>query len=334
MNYRTGIKLFYLIVAIFLVAGSFFLLREAGSKPATGLPASQEAPPDNLPVTETSAVKELIFYPRSPAPGDFIIVEAGPLDKDVNAELVIDFPGNISRYYHLGGILYAVVAISYNTTPGSYNLEVYIDNGEAESSTLSAEFTITDKEFRTSQFTMPPSRTEGWTAERLAEDREKVRLARENTEPYPLWLERFIIPLEGRVTSEYGAVRIINQNPPRRHAGIDIATDEGEPIIAPNRGIVRLAEFLLSGGYTVIIDHGLDLSSTYMHLHTLSVEEGDLVERGDKIGTVGMTGYATGPHLHWEVNIGQTPVNPEQLMANELLWIPPAYAAEIIKRGE
>ncbi len=334
MNYGTGKKLFYLIVAVFLVAGSFFLLRETGSEPTAGSAPSQETAPDDLPVTESSAVKELIFYPQSPAPGDFIIIEAGPLDEDVDAEPAIDFPGNISRHYHLDGILYAIVAISYDTTPGIYNLEVYTDSGETESGILSAEITITDKEFRTSQFTMPASRTEGWTAERLAEDREKVRLARENTEPYPLWLERFIIPLEGRVTSEYGAIRIINQNPPRRHAGIDIATDEGEPIIAPNSGIVRLAEFLLSGGYTVIIDHGIDLSSTYMHLHTLSVEEGDIVERGDKIGTVGMTGYATGPHLHWEVNLGQVPVNPEQLLANELLWIPPAYAAEIIRRGE
>ncbi len=331
MVYRAGHQAFFILVAIFLVTSSLFLLSGTG-------PATEEVTGELQKITplfpsfaETPADQELIFYPESPAPGDFVIVEAGPVSEEDNGELTIDFPGTVSDHYLLGGLLYAVAAISYDTEPGRYRLEVLADGDEPGSTDLSADITIAGKDFRTSRFSMPASRTEGWTAERLAEDREKVRIARETTEPHPLWIERFIKPLEGRVSSEYGAIRIINQNPPRRHSGIDIAADEGEPIVAPNRGIVRLAEFLLSGGYTVIIDHGIGLSSTYMHLHTLAVDEGDLVGRGEEIGTVGMTGYATGPHLHWEVNIGQVPVNPEQLLENELLWIPPAYVEQKIK---
>ncbi len=333
MKLRKGKNLFPLVAVLLLVLTSLFLLQDTALAPGTEPEPSRKITPAFSMGMEYPAKEEIVFYPKRPAPGDFLIIEAGPVTKDAVVELITDFPGAVSSYYQLGSLLYAVIAISYETEPGSYSLTVQTDPAEPDSSVLEAEIIIAEKDFRTSRFSMPPSRTAGWTAERLAEDREKVRLARETTEPHPLWLQRFIAPLEGRVSSEFGAVRIINENPPRRHSGIDIAADEGTPIVAPNRGIVRLAEFLLSGGNTVIIDHGIDLSSTYMHLHTISVEQGQLIERGEIIGTVGMTGYATGPHLHWEVNIGQTPVNPEQLMQNELMWIPPAYVEQKIEAG-
>ncbi|HED24673.1 MAG TPA: M23 family metallopeptidase, partial [Firmicutes bacterium] len=229
--------------------------------------------------------------------------------------------------------VYIIIGIDCDTEPGSYRLAFEKENGddtEAGEIILAEEIEIAAKEFAFSRFSMPADRTTGWTSARLAEDREKVRLARETTEPYPLWTGPFISPLEGRISSEYGAVRVINNNPPRRHAGIDIAADEGTPVVAVNRGIVRLAEFLLSGGNTVIVDHGMGLSSSYLHLEEIHVEVGQTVECGEPVGTVGMTGYATGPHLHWEVNIDQEAVNPEQLLDGDLLWIPPAYVSRIV----
>jgi len=334
MEFRKGKFIFSLAVIFLLVSVFFFLLWDAAMIPAVEPEPMRRITPAFSMGTEDPAEAKIIFYPKNPAPGDFLIVEAGPVTNEASFELIIDFPGAVSSYYRLGNLLYAVIAISYNTEPETYQLSLQTDPAGTDSPVLEAELIIAEKDFLTSRFSMPASRTAGWTAERLAEDREKVRLARETTEPHPLWLQRFISPLEGRVSSEYGAIRIINENPPRKHSGIDIAAEEGTPIVAPNRGIVRLAEFLLSGGNTVIIDHGIDLSSTYMHLHTIAVEEGQLVERGELIGTVGMTGYATGPHLHWEVNIGQTPVNPEQLMLNELMWIPPAYVKQKITAGQ
>jgi len=334
MEFRIGKIIFPLVVIFFVVSVFFYLFRDVAMVPAVEPEPMRKITPAFPGSTEYPAEAEIIFYPKNPAPGDFLVVEAGPVTDEASFELITDFPGAVSSYYQLGGLFYAVIAISYNTEPGTYQLALESDPVDSGGSALETELIIAEKEFPTSRFSMPPSRTAGWTAERLAEDREKVRLARETTEPYPLWVHRFVPPLEGRVSSEYGAIRIINENPPRKHSGIDIAVEEGTPIVAPNRGIVRLAEFLLSGGNTVIMDHGLDLSSTYMHLHTLAVEEGQLVERGELIGTVGMTGYATGPHLHWEVNIGQTPVNPEQLLLNELMWIPPAYVKEKITAGQ
>lgn len=283
--------------------------------------------------SETSLESEIqiVHYPELPAPGDFLIIEAGPVDNSTLYELKFDFPGTASGVYQSGGLLYAIIAISCDTEPGTYNLTLNSDDPDTSGREIpEIILVIAAKEFSLSRFSVPAERTEGWTAARLAEDREKVRLARETTEPHPLWMNRFISPLEGRITSDYGAIRIINNNPPRRHSGLDIGADGGTPIIAPNSGIVRLAEFLLSGGNTVIIDHGMDLSSTYMHLDTIAVEKGQNIARGELIGTVGMTGYATGDHLHWEVNIGQHAVNPEQLVDNDLLWVPPAYAADFL----
>jgi hypothetical protein len=273
---------------------------------------------------------QIYFYPETPFPGDFLVIEVAPVE--VNKPMMIEFgfPGTSSEPYRFGTSLFIVTGISYDTEPGSYTVTIKNTADEDSNILVISDLNIGTKDFHVSRFSVPPSTTVGWTAERLAEDREKTRIARETTEPYPLWLQRFVLPTEGRISSEYAAIRYINNNPPRRHNGIDIAADEGVLVVAANRGIVRLAEFLLSGGNTVIIDHGLNLSSTYMHLETLNVSAGQTVERGEQIGTVGMTGYASGPHLHWELNIGHAPVNPMQLLDNDLLWIPPAYVQKML----
>lgn len=329
MKYKKRLSFLFLILVFFIVSASYYLLQDFGTYyEYSPEPAKMIKPAHLLDDYGYASYQPLALYPKQSAPGDFLIIEtASPFTGD---ELTIsfDFPGTVSSIYQPGNLLYAVVAISYEASPGRY--EITISQQGDENIYINTEVDIIDKEFRLSRFSMPASRTEGWTAARLAEDREKVRAARSTTVPHPLWIQKFIHPLDVRVSSEYGAIRIINENPPRRHSGIDLAADEGTPIIAPNDGIVRLAEFLLSGGNTVIIDHGLNLSSTYMHLHEIYVEVGQKINRGDTLGTVGMTGYATGPHLHWEVNIGQVPVNPEQLLDNDLLWIPPAYINTLI----
>ncbi|MDZ4131854.1 MAG: M23 family metallopeptidase [Dethiobacteria bacterium] len=324
----------FLVIAFFFVSTALFFFQDA--EVTTG--------PSNKPInmiipylaTEPGLALEskIVLYPETPAPGDFLIVEAGPFPENEAVKIEFEFPGIISNDYRAGKMLYTIIAISPDLEPGTYQLRITGSSITAGDKNLQKPVVIAAKEFHTSYFTMPAERTEGWTAARLAEDREKIRLARDTTEPHPLWLKTFVNPLEGRISSLYGAIRFINNNPPRRHSGIDIVADEGTPVITTNNGIVRLAEDLLSGGNTVIIDHGIGLSSTYMHLQRMTVTEGQTIERGDLIGTVGMTGYATGPHLHWEVNIKQTSINPEQLLQNDLLWIAPAYVEDWISAME
>ncbi len=330
MTIRQGKSIFFLLTACLILVITFYFFRNEAFDPDFKSEPAQIDTPIYIAGAELLTEKQVFLQPQTSAPGDFLIVEAGPLTRGIDVDLVFDFEGAASSIYWTGNRLYAVLAICYDNEPGQYSLNIETYSMQNESEIFEAVVTIEEKDFPSASFSMPASRTAGWTRERLAEDRDKIRQALETSEPHPLWLKRFISPLDGRITSSYGAIRVINNNPPRRHTGIDIGAKEGTPIVATNRGIVRLAEHLLAGGKTVIIDHGIDLSSSYMHMHSIAVEEGQVVERGELIGTVGMTGYATGPHLHWEVNIHQNPVNPEQLLEDDLLWIPPAYVDKML----
>lgn len=130
-----------------------------------------------------------------------------------------------------------------------------------------------------------------------------------------LWDGQFIQPVEGTITSSFGLYRYINgAATPSRHQGIDIAVPEGTPVPASNRGQVVFADFVIMTGNTVVIEHGAGLKTIYMHLSRIDCEAGDMVEQGDIIGLVGTTGYSTGPHLHFEVRIGDQSVSPWPLI--------------------
>jgi murein DD-endopeptidase MepM/ murein hydrolase activator NlpD len=96
----------------------------------------------------------------------------------------------------------------------------------------------------------------------------------------------------------------------RLHAGIDLRADTGTPILAAADGKVVFAGAQRGYGNVVIVDHGKSLATLYAHQSVLSVRQGDVVKRGQVIGAVGATGYATGPHLHFEVRVGGNPVDP------------------------
>ncbi len=317
-------SLIFISVSVIMLTASLYLFKD-GVMPDKPVQVQSPIMISAYQSRNSSRKPVLIHYPIDPAPGDFLILEAGPFPIQEPYQLDLGFPGDVLEVYKAGQSFYFLTSVCFDAEPGDYLASFMVGDEEPKIFNLAQTVRIAEKEFPLSRFSMPAGVTEGWTAARLAEDREKVRIAREETEPYPLWNRPFLWPLDARVSSQFGAVRIINENPPRRHMGIDLAADEGEPIIAINCGTVRLAEFLLSGGYTVIIDHGVNLSSTYMHLHEINVEPGQRVSRGDLVGTVGMTGYATGPHLHFEVNLGQTAVNPEVILSRDMLLIPSGY---------
>jgi len=127
----------------------------------------------------------------------------------------------------------------------------------------------------------------------------------------PLWQAPFILPVEGEPTSLFGDWRrYSSENTPRYHTGHDIAALVGTPVLAANDGVVVLTgDFPIRGGL-VVIDHGASVFSHYAHLEGYDVREGDVVSQGDVIARVGSTGMSTGPHLHWEMRIGNQPTAP------------------------
>ena len=109
-------------------------------------------------------------------------------------------------------------------------------------------------------------------------------------------------PVTGRISGVFGSQRILNGQPRQPHYGIDIAVPKGTPVRAPASGLVTLVKDLYFSGWTVIINHGLGLNSTFLHLDSTAISVGDAVQRGSIIGTVGSTGRSTGPHLDWRLD--------------------------------
>lgn len=134
-----------------------------------------------------------------------------------------------------------------------------------------------------------------------------------DTERY--WNGLFIEPTTGWISTQFGMIRYTNGDwkNPRYHTGMDIAAAEGTEIVVPAGGRVVLAEYLLNTGNTAVIEHGGGLKSYYFHMSELFIEADDVVEQGEPLGLVGTTGYSTGPHLHYELRIGNQPVSPAML---------------------
>ena len=113
-----------------------------------------------------------------------------------------------------------------------------------------------------------------------------------------------------------GIDRFFNGQRRNPHSGLDIAAPQGTEIAAAAAGkVVNTGKYFYTGN-TIIIDHGLGIVTLYGHLNTIAVEEGHQVERGETIGTVGKTGRATGPHLHWSVVFNNTMIDPTLVSGN------------------
>lgn len=148
--------------------------------------------------------------------------------------------------------------------------------------------------------------------DRIAQDREDVTSARSLTSTQDDFAKTgFNWPVQGTITGIYGSQRILNGKPRAPHYGIDIAAPTGTAISAPAAGTITLVEDLYYTGWTIIIDHGLGISSTYLHLSSVDVITGEAVQMGDIIGKVGSTGRSTGPHLDWRINWFQKRLDPQ-----------------------
>lgn len=118
----------------------------------------------------------------------------------------------------------------------------------------------------------------------------------------------FSWPLQGRLTSRFGAIRRWGGG--FRHTGIDIAAPHGTPVMAADSGEVIFSGWWDGYGKALVIDHGKGRTTVYGHLSRIYLQVGNAVAKGQTIGLEGSTGYSTGPHLHFEVRINGTPVNP------------------------
>lgn len=159
------------------------------------------------------------------------------------------------------------------------------------------------------KYPVPPARF----AELRPVELREIAAARMMTTDAQGWRQPFRWPATGRISTLFGSQRIYRDGEEGSyHSGIDIARPTGTPVLAPAEGVVTLASdrpFTLEGNL-LLLDHGMGLSSAFMHLSRLHVSVGEHVRQGEIIGEVGATGRATGPHLHWGLRWREARIDP------------------------
>lgn len=202
----------------------------------------------------------------------------------------------------------AVVGVSLSAKIGTQRLTV--TSGNRNSTQL---FEIEDKSYPTQHITITDTskvNPDKYDMDRINAERSKINAALRH------WMKKdnveldFIWPIEGRVSGLFGRRRVFNGQPRRPHSGMDLAAPIGAEVHAPAGGLIRNTGDYFFNGNTVFIDHGQGLITMFMHLDKIGVETGQAVKQGDVIGTVGMTGRVTGPHLHLGVSLNNVRVEP------------------------
>jgi len=178
------------------------------------------------------------------------------------------------------------------------------------------QVTVIHEDFGEQRMTLPKDKVDldAASLQRNALEQEKVKTVFAAFTSERLWSQAFIVPVDGIPTGAFGRKRFLNGQPRNQHSGEDIAAVLGTPVKASNAAFVKMVDDHFFSGLGVILDHGLGLYTMYFHLDSAKVKEGERVARGQIIGTVGQSGRATGPHLHWGAWLNGSRVNPFSLI--------------------
>jgi murein DD-endopeptidase MepM/ murein hydrolase activator NlpD len=220
----------------------------------------------------------------------------------------------------------ALIGVPADASARAYSLELRIGAGPRSCLLLKA-FTLERRTFFSERIVLTKDLSALYSTPDLRKTAEYRILSRVLTTAHPdAMFETGVLLMpfpQARRTSGYGDRReYVLADAARElsiHEGLDLAEPSGTPVPAAGRGKVVFASSRILTGNTIIIEHLPGLFSIYYHLSELIAEEGDLVEKGQIIGKVGMTGFATGPHLHWEIQSMGIAVDPDELTQGPLL---------------
>ncbi len=259
---------------------------------------------------EAYASPSVSLSPKKVGPGDILLVTvtgaAGPVEGT--------FKGKPLHFEKGTRKLCAIVGIDLQLEPGQYPLTV-----KSGTTVISRSVKVSKKVYPLQRLTLPEDKvTLSPENEARVEREQKSTAALWPVESVRLWRGRFIDPLPGKVGTPFGVRRIINHIPKSSHSGVDITAEEGEPVRAPNDGVVAMVEEQFFSGNSVFIDHGDGIYTMFFHLSEAKVKPGQAVMKGDVIGLVGATGRASGAHLHWGARVQGARVDPLQLIRLKL----------------
>ena len=204
---------------------------------------------------------------------------------------------------------YAVIGLALDTSPGAHELRVQI-GGEI----MPYAFVVDSKVYPEQRITLKDKSKVELSPKDLARaEREiaAIKKLKRHWRATPDTDLAFVLPAEGKLGGRFGVRRFFNGEPRNPHAGLDVVVKRRTPIQASAQGKVLAVSDYFFNGKTVFVDHGNGLITMYCHLDRIDVKPGASVSKGQRLGLSGMTGRASGPHLHWSVVLNGVMVDPE-----------------------
>lgn len=257
---------------------------------------------------------------RAFKPGELLLVTVSGHDVKVPPQAslrgrALDFFPAASTGTWLG---FAGLDLEFSTGPAALTASLRAPGGRLVNAShafdvLDAGFPVV--ELKVEQKFVTPDKSD---SERAEAEAAKLHQLFSKTEAKRLFEGGFSSPIPGAATGRLGERRVFNGQPRAPHSGMDLKAKLGAPVRAPAAGKVLLADALFFAGKTIILDHGLGLTTQYAHLSKFLVKPGDSVKKGQIIGKVGATGRVTGPHLHWALKLKTSRVDPYSLIHLDL----------------
>lgn len=248
-------------------------------------------------------------------PGGIAIIEVGSAETSAPG---VTYNGKQVLVTDSAGAWHAVIGIPLKAKLGQQSIRVKHNDGTSEK----LSFRVTDKEYpaqyitiKNKQHVNPNQNNMG----RIKRERKPIGQALATWSKQAVTSMNFSLPVEGRLSSRFGLRRFFNNQPRNPHSGLDIAAPAGTEIRAPAAGKVLNTGDYFFNGNSLFLDHGQGLITGYFHMTSITAKAGDLLQRGELIGTVGATGRVTGPHLHWNVYLNRTKVDPALFVEPHLL---------------
>lgn len=247
--------------------------------------------------------------------GQFFVVSAKFLNEDevplVETDLI-----KVNPFFKVGNDYIMIIPLNYYKAKSEHTISYFVEKDGIKNSVGSDILMVANANFDKQYLNVDEKTTSSTRNDEAYAEYDRVFVpVRENSNSTAYFTDEFQRPCDGRISTEFGMMRYVNGSlTSYRHSGLDIAAKRGTIVKATNTGKVVLSTKLILTGNTVVVDHGIGIFSVYFHMDSLRVKEGDMVQKGETVGTVGSTGFSTGPHLHFTTSYYKTNINPDYLI--------------------
>jgi len=243
-----------------------------------------------------------------------VLIKSGEPLKSLNSSLW-DKPVSFKPLDQTRKLWLAYIAPDRKLSPGKYQLRLSLQSESAMAQSLEIPVLVQAKSYPVEELTLPIEMAEfpPEIVERINQDNKNLLAGMSALNPVCYWEGAFEKPVPGEVSGVFGAQRIINKVPRSPHTGTDFKADTGQEVRAINNGKVSLVYVGYLTGNSLIIDHGCGLYSVYYHLSEILVKQGEDVKKAQVIARAGMSGRASGPHLHLSIRLNNSYLDPLSL---------------------